>query len=453
MISKDTLLEIKQSVNLSQIVGLFAKLTYRGKRQSCLCPFHSEKTPSFFIDESDRFFYCFGCGAKGDSIEFVRKKLSLSFSEATEWICEKFKIPIKYTSDRNQSNLRLYKLLEDCENLLNRALGSCPTALDYLKSRSIKDETTQAFCLGFNPGTMYLSKSLLELNYNLNELFDLGLVCYSKNGRILDFFRDRLTIPLKDHRGKTVGFAGRVVSEGEPKYLNSKDSPIFKKSLILFNLSQVLKSSSKKVYLVEGYFDVISLHQAGLPAVCSCGSSISSEQIKMLEQFFDTVVFVFDGDNAGRKATFKAVLETANSRFSSKFILLPDGVDPDTFIRHSVADFQNLPQLDPEAALITSYLKLVGKDNFFELSRPEIWTLTSHIKSYLGSIMNPLARKVSEKNLKHALARLFQTSPKSTAFNLSLEQVLAMYKPLPDLTNAQSLSLSKSPKKPLIIIN
>lgn len=339
--------EIRARVGLADIVGKRVKLQRRGREWIGLCPFHNEKTPSFSVVEDKEFFHCFGCGAHGDVIGFVMRSESLSFPETVEKLAGEAGLALPATSpeDRRQLEARggLLKALEAAcawyEHRLRLGVGR--PALDYLKGRGLSDDTIARFRLGYAPDANDALKStLLTQGFKEPELLEAGLISQPEDGRpAYDFMRGRVIFPIADARGRVIAFGGRTLGDGQPKYINSRDSELFHKRRALYGLALAREAARKtgEVIVAEGYTDVIALHQAGFAgAVAPLGTALTENQIELLWKLAPEPILCFDGDSAGQRAAARAAeraLPLLKPGYSLRFAMLPAGEDPDSLLR------------------------------------------------------------------------------------------------------------------------
>ncbi|OQX28498.1 MAG: DNA primase [Spirochaeta sp. LUC14_002_19_P3] len=328
--------EIHQRINIVDVVSSYVNLTYKGGRWWGLCPFHSEKTPSFTVNQENNLYYCFGCQKGGNAINFLMETESLSFIEAVRRLAEKAGIEISYTeSDRSRINTK--KVLEELYFkvsvtfhwlLLNHP--GAAEAREYLKLRGISEDTRDAFQLGWAPADgEWLYDFLVNKKYSPEFLATSGL--FSRKSSHWAFFIDRLMFPIMPSADRVIAFSGRSFGEKVPKYKNSSDTPLFKKSNHLYGLGQAMKSIrlSRQVYLCEGNIDVLACRQSGLgETVAPLGTSFTEEQARILKRLADSVVIIFDGDDAGRKGTMRAAILAEQHGLSVKAVSLPPGSDP-----------------------------------------------------------------------------------------------------------------------------
>jgi DNA primase len=337
--------ELRQRLSLVQVISRKVKLTRRGREQTGLCPFHAEKSPSFTVNDDKGFFHCFGCGAHGDVIGFVMRSDSLSFPESVERLAREAGLELPVSSpeerERTQRQATLVSAMETAaawyEQQLKVPAGR--QALDYLKQRSLSDATIARFRLGYAPeGRTALRDALAKAGVPLELAIEAGLIGKGEDGNIFDRMRGRVIFPIADRRGRVIAFGGRILGEGQPKYLNSPETPLFHKGRTLYGLGQALRPArdAGEIVVAEGYMDVIALAQAGFAqAVAPLGTALTEEQMGELWRLVPEPTLCFDGDGAGERAAARAAeraLPLLKPGQSLRFALLPAGEDPDTLI-------------------------------------------------------------------------------------------------------------------------
>ncbi|UHD17153.1 DNA primase [Thiocapsa bogorovii] len=342
--------ELLTRTDIVDLVGTRIQLRKAGKDYQARCPFHDEKTPSFTVSPDKQFYHCFGCGAHGTAIGFLMEYDRLDFREAVDELAQRVGLTVPgatETGPAGPDHGPLYALHEQAAELYREQLRIHPDgrrAVDYLKGRGLTGEVAAHYGLGFAPADGRLLLSRLGASPSERErLLSCGLI-YDEEGRRRDRFRDRIMFPIRDRRGRVIGFGGRLLGEGKPKYLNSPETPIFHKGRELYGLFEAQKANRKLdvVLVVEGYMDVIALAQFGVTnVVATLGTATTSEHLQLLSRTTPEIVFCFDGDRAGRAAAWKALesaLPSATGRQSIRFLFLPDGEDPDTLMRAEGAD-------------------------------------------------------------------------------------------------------------------
>jgi DNA primase len=338
--------ELKARVGLAAIVGKRVRLIKRGREHLGLCPFHKEKTPSFTVNEDKGFYHCFGCGKHGSVFDFVMETEGLSFPEAVERLAQDAGLALPArdpeSQARDQSRGALLPALEAACAFFQRSLRMPEgrSALDYLRGRGLSDDTVARFRLGFAPDRRdALKAALLRDGFAEERLVEAGLLIRPDEGNTYDRFRGRVMFPIQDRRGQVIAFGGRILGDGEPKYLNSPETPLFHKGFTLYALSRAANAAREAgtLVVVEGYMDVIALHQAGIAnAVAPLGTALTEDQIRLLWRVAPEPILCFDGDAAGQRAAARALdraLPLLRPGYSLRFAFLPSGEDPDSLIR------------------------------------------------------------------------------------------------------------------------
>ena len=342
--------ELADRNDIVDVVGSYVSLTYKGGSYWACCPFHNEKTPSFHCDKDKQFYHCFGCGKGGSVINFIMEIENLSFPDAVEFLARRagMELPDDGDKARRDRRSRLLDLNRDAARFFFSELtapGGKP-AQDYMLRREIAPATAKRFGLGFAPDSFYaLTDAMRRKGYQDFELVDAGLANPNKNGKgVHDVFRNRLMFPVIDVRGSVIGFSGRILGDGEPKYLNSRETPVFSKSRNLFALNLAKKSKNGYILLTEGNIDVVSLHQAGFDsAVASLGTSLTPEQARLISRYSGEVVIAYDNDGAGQKAAQRAIGILEPLDLKVRVLQMEGAKDPDEFIKAKGRDaFANL---------------------------------------------------------------------------------------------------------------
>lgn len=348
MIPESFIQDVLNRTNVEDVVGQYVQLKKRGTNLFGLCPFHNEKTPSFSVSPQKQFFHCFSCGQSGTAIDFLMKHLGMSFPEAVKTLANRvgMQVPEKqrtpqeraYEKAQKTKSDALHECLERAQNFYKKQLRHAPAAIEYLKGRGLDGKTALKFGLGWSGYDRQGLKQVFE-NYDDPNLVESGLVIENEDLRKYDRFRERVTFPIYNTRGKIIGFGGRIIGNGQPKYLNSPETPIFHKGSELYGLFENRTGIHREgfVLVVEGYMDVVGLAQLGLEnAVATLGTATSSEHITKLMRVTHKIVFSFDGDKAGRRAAWKALnicLPLLRDDVAMRFLFLPEEHDPDTYIR------------------------------------------------------------------------------------------------------------------------
>ena len=346
--------ELKSRCSISDTVSSYVNLKRRGRNLVGLCPFHSEKTPSFNLYPENGSFYCFGCGVGGDVITFIMKIENLDYIEAVKFLAQRAVLEMpENTYDDGMAKLRTGILEANREaarfyyKQLYEPVGK--QGLDYFHSRALSDNTIKRFGLGYSPKSRFaLCDHLRKLGFTDNEIVSANLAFRSSDGRrIVDRFADRVMFPIIDLRGNVIAFGGRILTDQKPKYLNTSDTLAFKKSANLFSLNNAKNTGERTLILCEGYMDVIALNQAGFRnAIATLGTALTSEQALLIKRYADEVIICYDADEAGQKATSRAIEILRNAGLAIRIINIPDGKDPDEFIRNrgdkGAAAFKNI---------------------------------------------------------------------------------------------------------------
>ena len=345
MIPRETIDEIRARCDIEEIIGHYVTLKRAGSNYSGLCPFHSEKSPSFTVFPASQSFYCFGCGAGGDVITFIRREENLEYVEAIEWLGKRVgvEIPRDSRDERTRGgmtrqrvfdmNLAAAKFFRQC--LFDPALGG--EGMQYLAGeRGLSSTVIKRFGLGFAPNSFgVLQKHMHSLGFTDEELIE-GFLCgrSQKTGRAYDYFRNRVIFPIIDTSGNVIAFGGRVMDDSKPKYLNSSDTPGFKKSRNLFALNYAKNHCAEQIILCEGYMDVIALHAAGFEnAVATLGTAITQEQARMLAKYTKRVIISYDSDGAGQNAATRAMRLLGEVGLEVRVLQMSGAKDPDEYIK------------------------------------------------------------------------------------------------------------------------
>ncbi len=437
MIPREIIDEIVYRSDIEQVIGSYVTLKRAGSNMNGLCPFHNEKTPSFTVFPSTKSFFCFGCGAGGDVITFIMKTENLDYREAVEHLAARAGITIPEEDDPQREkmiprkriyemNLEAAKFFRKC--LLDEQYGK--EALEYLhEKRKLSMATIKHFGLGFSPNNAWmLSNHMKKLGFTDEELVT-GFLCgkSQKSGNTYDYFRNRVIFPVIDTAGNIVAFGGRVMDDSKPKYLNTSDTPAFKKSRHLFALNYAKKCCSEQMLLCEGYMDVIALHEAGFEnAVATLGTAITSEQARIFAKHTKKVIVCYDSDNAGQNATEKAMRLFSEVGVEVKVLQMSGAKDPDEYIKkfgvesfkrllgESVSGFEhklakiisardiNIPEekikaAGDVAALIAGVRSEVERDIYIRKAAEQLGVNADALRADAARIARKLAREYKQK--------------------------------------------------------
>lgn len=347
MISQATIQQIQNRIDIIDVVGNFVKLKKRGSNYLGLCPFHNEKTPSFTVSASKEIYKCFGCGKSGNTIGFVMEHEKYNYVEALRWLANRYNVEIEETEVSpevrlaQQASESLFIINDFARNYFSDVLFNTEEgrdiALDYLKQRGFREETIRKFQLGFNPEAKDdFAKVAFKQQYNEELLVKTGLVV-NRDGKYYDNYRGRIIFPVHNQSGKVLGFGARVIKSNDraPKYINTPENEIYVKSKILYGayFSRQAIDRENECLLVEGYTDVISLHQAGIEnVVASGGTSLTIDQLRLVKKYTQNLTILYDGDNAGVKAALRGLDLALEEGLNVKLALIPNGEDPDSYV-------------------------------------------------------------------------------------------------------------------------
>lgn len=413
-ISKDSITEVLTRADIVTEIGSRMELKKAGGNYIGLCPFHGEKSPSFSVSPSKQFYHCFGCGKNGDAIKFLQEHDGMSFQDAVKDLGERLGVKVEEDQDeqsirRAQEQRRAAATLEDlCDmaaQFYHRSLHATPDALEYARSRGLSEDILQLYGVGFAGNSRKPLASAFPDYSTSQGLVSAGLVMLDEErDDRFDRFRDRLMFPIRDSRGRVIGFGGRIINDNAPKapkYLNSPETQLFHKHKVLYGLHEARSAITreKTAYVVEGYMDVVMMAQNGiLNAVADMGTAFTEDQARILMRFTDRVCFIFDGDKAGKAAAWKSlkvVLPLLEPRHSFSFLTLPDDLDPDEYLKaNSKESFQLLANSAPTLSqyMLDSLMATYGREG--KLPSAEAKTQFSVAAEELCALIpqgNPLA--------------------------------------------------------------
>ena len=397
--SDDFLEQLREACPMETIAGNYVNLIRRGRHYVCNCPFHSEKSPSCTIFPDTQSFYCFGCGAGGDVITWVRRMENLEFTDAVKQLAEKsgLQVPNDREADRRaQLRTRIFAINRETANFYFRNLvaGNDKRGLQYFVSRQLKPETIKNYGLGYAPDSWNtLTDHLLKKGFTEEELLAANVAHRSGKGNLYDAFRGRVMFPIVDTRGAVIGFGGRVLDDSQPKYLNTAKTPVFDKGRNLFSLNFAKDSSSTHMILAEGYMDVIAINQAGFSnVVATLGTAITPEQARKLTQYAKEMIIAYDSDGPGQQATQKAINRFSEVGMPSRILHMTGAKDPDEFIKKYGSErFRLLLEQAGDAINFRLDRCENGLDTSTESGKVQ---LLKRVVSVLAEIQNPLEREV-----------------------------------------------------------
>ncbi len=401
--------ELITRTDIVELINGYVSLTKKGKEYMACCPFHDEKTPSFTVSPDKQFYHCFGCGAHGTALGFLMEYEHLDFIEAVETLAQTLglEIPRDETATSYNKHQELFVLLEQANSYYQKMLREHQAAIDYLKARGVSGEVAAKFGLGFAPDGFDNLLTQFENAATEEQLIKIGLIKKNDKGNTYDRFRNRIIFPIKDRRGRIIGFGGRVLGDEVPKYLNSPETPAFHKSEALYGLYEArkIKDTAHFIIVVEGYMDVVALAQHGIEnVVATLGTATTSQHIQQLYRYTQEIVFCFDGDRAGRDAAWRAAQQTIplfKDGCEAKFLFLPQGEDPDSLIRSRGKEIFLQYVNEGESLATFIFNKLVenidirtpaGKARFVQTVRPIIEKFPDGV--YKKLVLEELEKKV-----------------------------------------------------------
>lgn len=419
MISKESIERIKSDANIVDVVSETVKLRRSGAYYSGLCPFHSERSPSFFVREQSNTYNCYGCGAFGNVISFVMSSRAMSFPDAVEFLAGRFGIELKYDSNKSTGpsvdREKLFAVCQTAQNFFRHSLmqvkkgqGEFAKVGEYLKKRGLTAEAINTFGIGYSPNQKgLLLDSLKKAGFDEELILSSGLVRRTSSGDLYEMFRSRLVFPIYVDSKRIAGFGGRIVpgvldpsyEQQAPKYLNSPETPIYHKSKTFYGFPQAMGSirEAGEVYVVEGYMDVVGLSMRGVKnVVACCGTAMTEQHIKRFSGLCSRVHLLFDGDSAGRAAAAKSFMVARNAEIDVAACFLPDDVDPDDFARqHGAAVSAALHEL-PKSELIDVYIDgLLTKHGYSASDKPGpnlLGKLCDEVAKAIGGVEREVVR-------------------------------------------------------------
>ena len=345
-ITEETIERIKQESDIVDVISETVRLKRSGRNYMGLCPFHNEKSPSFSVSQDKQIYKCFGCGEAGNVLTFVMKQKNLNFIDACKYLAERANIPLDFGNGEESKLVKkkelLYKVNVEAARYFFSNLQRDKISKEYFTNRGIKEVTIKRFGLGYaKDGWQNLINYLKKRGYSESIMLEAGLVSRSQKGRIYDRFRNRVIFPVFNIKGDVIGFGGRVLDDSKPKYLNSPETLVFQKGTNLYGLNFAIKNKMEERYfvIVEGYMDLISLHQYGITnVVASLGTALTVNQARLLKRYADKVIISYDADIAGQTATLRGLEILKEAGFDVRVLQIPQGKDPDEFVRSNGKD-------------------------------------------------------------------------------------------------------------------
>jgi len=395
----DTFIEqVRNGISIVDLVGGYVRLQKKGKDYGALCPFHSEKTPSFMVSEAKQIFKCFGCQKGGDVFKFIMLMENLTFPESIHQLAESQGIPLPQSTKKSEAESvrrqRLLKILEIATQFFCQQLERKKEALAYLKDRQITQETIHQFSIGYAPAGQHLLQELTGQGFDVKEVLACGLIKEGNSGGYYDNFRNRIMFPICNLSGKTIAFGGRILGDGIPKYLNSPETALYSKSRNLYPLDLTRNEIRQRDFaiIVEGYFDCIIPFRFGIRnVVASLGTSLTENQVKVLGRYTRNVVTNYDPDSAGTAATLRSIDLFLEQGFRVNVLQLPTGEDPDVFLRKQGTEAyrEKLKSSQSYLDFVLSQFMSQQRDSFSPKGKQEV---VSQVLPYLVKIPNPIER-------------------------------------------------------------
>ena len=429
--------QIRNNISIVNLVGGYLRLKKKGKDHAALCPFHSEKTPSFLVSESKQIFKCFGCGAGGDIFKFIMLMENMTFPESIKHLADSHGIRLPpstgETDARSEKRQLLLKMMEIATDFFCQCLNKNQEALSYLSSRQISAETVKQFSIGYAPPGQRLLEELKRQEFHVEEALACGLVREGDSGQFYDRFRNRIMFPIRDLSGKTIAFGGRILGDGLPKYLNSPETILYSKSNNLYPLNVTRDEIRRRDFaiLVEGYFDCIVPFQFGIGnVVASLGTSLTENQVRVLARYTRNVVTNYDPDSAGTAAAIRSIDLFLVEGFHVNVLQLPRGEDPDTFIRKEGTETYQ-KKLKASQSYLDFLLSQFLDEQKAPLSPRGKQEIVSQVLPYLAKVPNKIEQaeyvtriasrvQVDENLILLEMRKVPRRSEKTSSFNYSL---------------------------------
>lgn len=398
--SEEILNEVRQSNDIVDVISQYVHLKRSGRNFFGLCPFHNEKSPSFSVSPDKQIFHCFGCGVGGNVITFVSNIEGLNFVETIQMLAERANIQLPTLENKGdiQKEIlkdKVYKVNEFAAEYYHQNLykPQAKIAQEYVKKRQLSNETLKSFRIGFSGKFDELYKELKKKGFKEQEILESGLVNKNDKNQYIDRYRNRLMFPICDERGRVIAFGGRVLDDSKPKYINSPENIVYSKGRHLFGLNVAKKSDTKKLLIVEGYMDVISLHQRGVTnVVAPLGTALTQQQGWLLRKNAEQIILSFDSDEAGLKAKIRALSILENMGCDIRVLNIEGAKDPDEYIlKYGTARFSNL--LEKSLSVIEFNVKLLKKDLDLENTNDKIKFL-NEIAKLISKVDNTIEREI-----------------------------------------------------------
>ena len=398
--SEDILNEVKENNDIVEVISQYVHLKRSGRNYFGICPFHNEKSPSFSVSPDKQIFHCFGCGVGGNVISFISKIEGIGFKEAIETLAERANISLPVNTSQEDSKLeelksKVYKVNSFTADYYHKRLYDSKSKIgqEYVKKRKLTNETLEAYNLGFSGNFDELYQVLRKEGFNDEEILESGLVNKNDNGKYIDRYRNRFMIPILDVRNRVIAFGGRVIDDSKPKYINSPENVVYSKGKHLFGLNVAKKGDTKKLLIVEGYMDAISLHQRGITnVVASLGTALTTNQGWLLRKNAEEVILGFDSDGAGQTAIIRAMEVMQNMGCDMRVLQMTGAKDPDEYIiKYGSARFKKL--MDEAISLIEFKVKVLKQSLNLDIAGDKVKFL-NEIAKLISKIDNSIEREI-----------------------------------------------------------
>ena len=455
--SEEILNEVRQSNDIVDVISQYVHLKRSGRNYFGLCPFHNEKSPSFSVSPDKQIFHCFGCGVGGNVITFVSQIEGLNFVETVQMLAERanIQLPTLQNNGDTQREIlkdKVYKVNEFAAEYYHQNLykPQAKMAQEYVKKRQLTNETLKSFRIGFSGKFDELYQELKKQGFQEQEILESGLVNKNERGQYIDRYRNRLMFPICDARGRVIAFGGRVLDDSKPKYINSPENVVYSKGRHLFGLNVAKKGDTKKILIVEGYMDVISLHQRGITnVVASLGTALTEQQGWLLRKNSEQIILSFDSDEAGIKAKLRSIEILQNMGCDLRVLQLEGAKDPDEYIlKYGNMRFQNA--VDKAFSVVEFKVKILKKELNLENTNDKIKFL-NEIAKLISKVDNTMEREVYIEKIakKYDISKeaIYAEVNKLTYKNDKTEKVLERLKPVVTHKKVEKKEVSESIKR------
>ena len=455
--SDEVINDVRQSNDIVDVISQYVHLKRSGRNFFGLCPFHNEKSPSFSVSPDKQIFHCFGCGVGGNVFSFITQIEGINFVEAVQMLAERANIQLPTLQDngdsqREELKAKVYKVNEFTAEFYHQNLykPQAKIAQEYVKKRQLSNETLKSFKIGFSGKFDELYQELKKQGFGEKEILESGLVNKNERGQYIDRYRNRLMFPICDARGKVIAFGGRVLDDSKPKYINSPENVVYSKGRNLFGLNVAKKGDLKRILIVEGYMDVISLHQRGITnVVAPLGTALTEQQGWLLRKNSEQIILSFDSDEAGLKAKLRALDILQNMGCDLRILQMEGAKDPDEYIiKYGNARFNNL--VDKALSIIEFKVKILKKDLNLENTNDKIKFL-NEIAKLISNVNNTIEREVYiEKIAKEydiSKEAIYAEVNKLTYKNVKTEKVLEKPKPVVTHIKREEKVISEAVKR------